>query len=414
MSNMLRYFKWRNVFSFADEGEISFEVNQKAPDSDEFTNIEKTKLSKVEGIYGPNASGKTNVIKILNFIKYFIVSSYIKDKNSYPIDLRHTLDYDELGYMNSKEESFMEVSFFIANISYTYSFLIKEGSITKEQLQRKTPGSNLTTIFERNEQIIKSSKHLQEKHLNHVRAILDKTSSVISTLHALKNIENKSKAIADIVEYWERVQVIPTRFQRADLSLIDALSKLYLKIGSIEDLQKFYSEIDMGEHELTLKNLTVLNNDDKNNVIKQGTYLTPSFIRKNSRLGTKKEIFLPNESAGIIELFFKYFQTSLPIKKQFSILAMDELELGLHPELATKLVNFFLSSTNASGQILFTTHMTPLLIDLNKYQVHLVEKNKFNESRIFRLDQVEGVRLDDNLFKKYMAGAYGGFPKIDT
>ena len=402
------------MFSFADEGKISFEVNQKAPDTTEFANIGETKLSKVEAIYGPNSSGKTNVIKILNFIKYFIVSSYTKDTSILPRDFRHTVDYDELGYMDSKEESFMEVGFFIANTSYTYSFVIKEGAVVKEQLQRKAPGSNVTTIFTRNGQAVTGSKHLNEKHLAHVIAILDKTSSVISALSALVNVENKNKDITDIVEYWERVQVIPTRFQRADLPLIDALSKLYLKIDSIEDLKKFYSEIDIGEHEFNLKNLTVWDTDDKNNVAKQGTYLTPSFIRKNSRLGTKKEIYLPNESAGIIELFFKYFQTSLPIKKQFSILAMDELELGLHPELATKLVNFFLSSSNIHGQILFTTHMTPLLIDLNKYQVHLVEKNKFNESQIFRLDQMEGVRLDDNLFKKYMAGAYGGFPKTDT
>ena len=49
---------------------------------------------------------------------------------------------------------------------------------------------------------------------------------------------------------------------------------------------------------------------------------------------------------------------------------------------------------------------------LDKYQILLTEKNSSGESDIWRLDDVEGVRVEDNLFAKYNAGAYGAVPDI--
>ena len=57
--------------------------------------------------------------------------------------------------------------------------------------------------------------------------------------------------------------------------------------------------------------------------------------------------------------------------------------------------------------------MPTLMSDLSKYQIFLVEKNPECESEVYRLNDVEGVRSDDNLFKKYLAGSYGGVPDID-
>ena len=49
---------------------------------------------------------------------------------------------------------------------------------------------------------------------------------------------------------------------------------------------------------------------------------------------------------------------------------------------------------------------------LHKAQVVLVEKDDNCESDAWRLDSVKGVRADDNLYAKYMAGAYGAIPQV--
>jgi hypothetical protein len=41
-----------------------------------------------------------------------------------------------------------------------------------------------------------------------------------------------------------------------------------------------------------------------------------------------------------------------------------------------------------------------------------VEKDEHCASDLWRLDEMTGVRADDNLYAKYMAGAYGAVPYL--
>jgi hypothetical protein len=48
---------------------------------------------------------------------------------------------------------------------------------------------------------------------------------------------------------------------------------------------------------------------------------------------------------------------------------------------------------------------------LQKHQIYLCEKQQ-QISEAWRLDEVVGVRADDNLYAKYMAGAFGAVPEL--
>ncbi len=63
------------------------------------------------------------------------------------------------------------------------------------------------------------------------------------------------------------------------------------------------------------------------------------------------------------------------------------------------------------AQIIFTVH-SPMILDLlQKSQVYLVEKTDC-ESIAYRCDTIQGLRSDDNLRAKYLAGALGAVPEI--
>ena len=47
---------------------------------------------------------------------------------------------------------------------------------------------------------------------------------------------------------------------------------------------------------------------------------------------------------------------------------------------------------------------------LHKQQVFITERNNEQESRIYRLSNIKGIRNDENLAAKYLSGAYGGIP----
>ena len=78
---MLYNYRFKNFFSFAEKTEVSFELNRQVPDSDlVFQSPNGVRLSKVLAVIGPNASGKTNVLKPLSFLSWFIAFSFTSSK----------------------------------------------------------------------------------------------------------------------------------------------------------------------------------------------------------------------------------------------------------------------------------------------------------------------------------------------
>lgn len=104
----------------------------------------------------------------------------------------------------------------------------------------------------------------------------------------------------------------------------------------------------------------------------------------------------------------------LPILETGGLAVIDEFENDLHPHMLEPILDLFANpKTNPKkAQLLFTCHAAEVLNLLNKAQVMLVEKDAYCESTAYRLDSVEGIRSDDNLYAKYMAGAYGGVPRL--
>ncbi len=49
---------------------------------------------------------------------------------------------------------------------------------------------------------------------------------------------------------------------------------------------------------------------------------------------------------------------------------------------------------------------------LHKGQIVLVEKNADCESDAWRMDEIKGIRVDENIYAKYMAGVYGAVPRL--
>ena len=85
----------------------------------------------------------------------------------------------------------------------------------------------------------------------------------------------------------------------------------------------------------------------------------------------------------------------------------------MHPHMIEPILELFASrATNPhQAQIIFTSHSVEVMNLLGKSQVILVEKTHC-ESEAWRLDSMGGVRSQDNLYAKYMSGAYGAVPQL--
>ena len=103
------------------------------------------------------------------------------------------------------------------------------------------------------------------------------------------------------------------------------------------------------------------------------------------------------------------------------VLCIDELDASLHPTLTATLVDMFKDpDLNTRGaQIVFTTHDTALLDNspvqlLEAGEVWRTEKSPLGASELFSLAGFSSNRKGTNKQRRYLAGAFGAIPRVDT
>jgi hypothetical protein len=130
------------------------------------------------------------------------------------------------------------------------------------------------------------------------------------------------------------------------------------------------------------------------------------------------EIELPlpwdSESAGTQRLF-RLAGPWLDILANGYTVCVDELETSMHPLMVRELLRLLFSAKeNPKGaQILFTTH-NPLLLDatlLRRDQVWFTDKSEDNEAHLYPLTDYS-PRKGESLVRGYLSGRYGAVPFI--
>lgn len=100
-----------------------------------------------------------------------------------------------------------------------------------------------------------------------------------------------------------------------------------------------------------------------------------------------------------------------------AVLALDEFDINLHPDLLPMLLNIFEDKTinTKNAQLILTTHNYDIMDRLGKYKTVLVNKVD-NESFLYRLDEISSdiLRNDRKISPIYNANKIGGKPNIKS
>ena len=143
---------------------------------------------------------------------------------------------------------------------------------------------------------------------------------------------------------------------------------------------------------------------------KQKEVLMPMGVHQHD--GESLEFLFTDESNGTRSAFI-LLGMILPVLESGGMAIIDEIDNDLHPHLLPHLIDLFkFEHTNPhQAQLIFSCHTPEVLNILKKHQIYLVQKEN-QESEAWRLDEVVGVRADDNLYAKYMAGAFDAVPNV--
>ena len=383
---MIAEIKFKNMFSFRDETVLSFEAD-KSKDLESYHVVElapDVKLLKLAVIYGANASGKSNIIKVCDFIRSFITCTPLNKAELIkivPFLLNRT----------SKEQaSEFSVSFYAMNgdkaIRYVYSVLLETTHIVRETLIYYL-SQQPATVFERSmENNVSSIKFGQKVKISTAakEEITLKCLPNMSVFAAYMQVNTNIAEMETALQYLTK-QMMPAIVPTSSLSR-------YAEEAIKKETAKEYILRYLQEADFNISNISSKEQETKKGVVNYTMYQH----KVSSGLGGNDYYEFPElyESDGTIRTFGLASQIQNSIGSN-AFLAVDEIESSLHPKLIEYMIERFLKESK-QAQLLLTTHYDGLLGEedlLRKDNIWFAEKNTDGASVLYPLTDFKGLNL---------------------
>ena len=408
------YKSFKETVTLSMVASLIMEDDRELDENNLFQINDRLKLLKSAAIYGANASGKSNLVAAVNFMKWFVLNSSKETQVSEAIDI----EAFRLSTETEKEPSFFEIVFLLEGKKFRYGFEINTEQVVAEWLFQGDKDSE-TMLFERDfhNYILDDFPEGQ--------GISDKTRSNALFLSVVAQFNGK---LSGKILLW---------FSKT-LQLISGLQdRQYRKetLDSFEndrhrhDIIEFIKKLDLGIADIQITNQPgfIL----ANNKVLYASYYGGSLSLNPESKPTVKTVHRKYDADGkqtAIEIFDIEKHESEGTNKLFAlagllldtlrtgkILLIDELDARLHPLITRELICLFNSNeTNPhNAQLIFTTHDTNLLSSktFRKDQIWFTEKDNKGATDLYSLVEYK-VGKDASFERDYIIGKYGAIPFI--
>lgn len=440
-----------NFLSFNEIETFTMEAGKTRNFSDRIYRAANSRILKFKAVYGPNASGKSNLIKVLEFIQTTVVDG---------IPNNSKMDYCRLKDENIDRTSHFEIEIVIDNSRYTYGFqvLLNESKFIKEWLYEQK-GSKQRLVFARDIQngefcvdTYTTDSSINER-LRIYAGDIKEDSSVLFLSVMNQNKDSLYGPDSKIKVY--RVLYRWFKFKLCVGHPDDPLTQYSYFFGAEGSaaIEKLLERFDTGISKITIcdepmekviktfpkpflqemvDNLT----EQKARFAKRGLDETPAVAVRNHEDHSMYLIELKGEEVCCKTLQFSHKHSNLffmlkdesdgtrrlldlmeiLIAKSSNIVyAIDEISRCLHPIITKQFVRDFIDmAVERNVQLITTTHETDLmdLELLRQDEIGFVEKRDTDgSSHIFNLEDY-GARFDKRIRNAYMKGDYDAIPKI--
>lgn len=365
-------------------------------------------------IYGANASGKSNVVDAIRFMRSAVMLSHSQGdpEGSVP---RAPFALDPAC---AKAPSVFSIDFLIDGVRYHYGFEASDEAFDAEWLYAFPKGSR-QTLFDRKGKIFKFGRGLKGR--NKVISDLTRPNSLFLSAAAQNDHEHLSK-VAGFFRSLRIDSTISIAGMNASMSLADRevdnrAIKFLGKIGTgVIGYRQKEQEVPEEVKALNRNLVAAINKVARGKNILFNSFITDKnvAIELAHQGHDGKSVFfdLDNESAGtrrLLLLLGRIFR----VLDEGAVLVIDELDASLHTQACEAVLALFSSPvTNPKGaQMVATTHDINLLQSsmLRRDQVWFTEKDDEGATHLYPLTDIQ-TRKGDNIRKGYRQGRFGAIP----
>lgn len=411
-----------NFYSVRDLQVIDLRVAENVPDiPGRFVPIHvgsKDRVPKVVTFFGPNASGKSTVLRALTFLSWFVQHSFLQlpapgDQPPPGIGFqpcerfysRDTADQPTrlcvhfTGAVNFSESAERWNDF--CRYAYEVSFRSEASSdglirrprtvVSESVRQWPSPSGKSVRVFERNERgEVAASKAFG---LGGYQKVIEKVRSNASVISTLVQFDHKpSLLMRDLA----RTVLSNILIQKVEPNDDIVLRTAYAPNQPLlEALNRDIERIDVGIRAMRIVPGT------------QGP------LAQFEHYGLSDPLPMHLESHGTRQ-FIRIFPTIAQALSIGGVAVIDEFDQSIHPSILPEIIRWFHDPARNphDAQLWATCQAASLLEDLQKEEVFFCEKNHAGCTRIYGLRDVQAVRRTDNFYERYLGGVYGAVPNV--
>jgi uncharacterized protein len=356
-------------------------------------------LLKSAAIYGANASGKSNLVRAISFVRNFVLNSAVGRKVKDRIDT----EIYKLSKDTENEPSYFEIIFEIGTTRYRYGFEVDRRSVKSEWLYQ-TLSTQESELFTREEKAIEVFDNFSEgKELNKKT----RDNALFLSVVAQFNGEIATK----IIDWFDRTLVVIFDLED-ELEYEGMTDEIMDDDDRRQSLINLVRTLDLGIEDIRIV-LTPFEDVDET-FLHEVKIAHWRYDTDNNKLSIEQFDLNNEESAGTQKLY-RLSGLLLNLLEDGGVLIVDELDSRLHPLITGAIVKLFNSpKTNPNNaQLIFTTHDTNLLSSnlFWKDQIWFTEKNRYGATDLYSLAEYK-IPEQSSFEQDYIAGKYGAVPFI--
>jgi predicted ATPase len=411
---MIRRIQFSNFCSFLEETAVDFTTTLKTSTDDSFvTSNFDDQVALLTGVFGPNAAGKTNLLKALSFVSFFMRSSYrsLEPGEAIPVDRFAGVDRDE-------EPARFELEFDGGAGRFRYAVVLCSNRVHEESLKQYSKKTRQFRQVLTRKLITDGKLHLRTAdNFTEVALLKEVLSDRPNASMLAAGLQTGRKEFKQVLEALGSVVTNVTRggkreqpFEGLTTDLFECSEFFQQHPEHHDALRELLTAADIGISDFEIKPVRIQRTNGNGEA--HETFLV--FFVHDGPQGSF-ELAADKESSGTRRLFM-LFETFIKILCSGGIAVIDEMESDLHPHLIPTILSLFTNPeiNRSQAQLFFTCHHIEMLNHLLKEQIYLVEKNADCVSEAFRLDALKGVRREENFFANYNSGRYGAIPQPEV
>lgn len=440
---MLLRVSVENYKSFDKKEELSLLSSSKIQTNKSHrVKIKQTNILKNAVVYGANASGKSNLVKVITFIKKVLIEG---------LPVNSASDFCRNSLENQNRESVFELQFTVEDKFYAYGFsaILNKKEITEEWLFELMQDGSAHNLFMREKEkapVLGDWVNPTTSEKNRFAVYAEDFAGhniqlFLAEMNRGKKYEDNSKLLFFKNVFEWIINHIVVINPNIGISDTDA----YYSEESLDTISSLIKTFDTGVSEIKTKQITM--EEMSQMVPKEVLYEIFNTLKKQMQMTNLPELKMTWRIAdgffnirisgagepeittlvlkhGKLVFDFSFHEESDGTKRLFDLIdmlmskrkdvvfAVDELERSLHPKLTEHFLKLFMEAHKADRvQLVFTTHEDTIMDQelFRRDEIWFVERDGTNASKIYSLDRFK-ERYDKKLSKAYLEGRYGAIP----